>query len=92
MENREPESCVALISLVVEDQAAAEAINAALHAHAPRIVGRMGLPYEKRGLSLISVAIDAAAEEISALAGKLGSIPGVSARTVFSRRDGEKQA
>ena len=92
MENREPESCVALISLVVEDQAAAEAINAALHEHAPRIIGRMGLPYEKRGLSLISVAIDAAADEISALAGKLGSIPGVSARTVFSRQNGEKQA
>ncbi|MGI5883413.1 MAG: TM1266 family iron-only hydrogenase system putative regulator [Candidatus Spyradocola sp.] len=85
-------SRVALISLVVEDQEASEQINAALHAHAHRIIGRMGLPYPKRGLSLISVAIDAPAEEIAALTDALGAIPGVSSRTVFSRPDEETQA
>ncbi len=76
---------VALVSIVVEDPEAAERINTVLHGYSPYIIGRMGIPYPKRGIALISVALDAPANVISALSGKLGMIPGVSTKTIFSK-------
>lgn len=76
---------VALISIVVEDPSASERINNVLHDFSKYIIGRMGIPYPKRGIALISVAIDAPSDAISALSGKLGMIRGVSSKTIFSK-------
>ena len=80
MENR-----VAMISIVVEDYSAAESVNALLHQFGQYINGRMGIPYRARKISLISVAIDAPGDQISALSGKLGMIPGASSKTVYAK-------
>ncbi|MGI5925212.1 MAG: iron-only hydrogenase system regulator [Lentisphaerae bacterium] len=76
---------VALIGIVVENKDAVEPLNALLHSHGEYIIGRMGLPYPQRGVSIISIAIDAPADVISALAGKLGMIPGVSSKTIYAK-------
>ena len=75
---------VAVIAIVVENPDAVEAINRLLHDAADCILGRMGLPYRERGINLISVAIDAPQDVISALSGKIGALPGVSAKTAYS--------
>ena len=80
MENR-----VAMISIVEEDYSAAESVNALLHQFGQYIIGRMGIPYRARKISLISVAIDAPGDQISALSGKLGMIPGASSKTVYAK-------
>ena len=75
---------VAVIAIVVENPDAVEAINRLLHDAADCILGRMGLPYREKGVNLISVAIDAPQDVISALSGKIGALPGVSAKTAYS--------
>lgn len=82
------ESRLALIGIIVENTDSAERINAILHEYGPHIVGRMGVPYQKRGLSFISVMIDAPADVISALSGKLGMLPDVNIKTVYSKSTG----
>lgn len=76
------ETRVALIGIVLKDTGSVERLNALLHEHAEFIIGRMGIPYRKQGLSIISVALDAPQDVISALAGKIGSLPGVSTKTI----------
>lgn len=76
---------VALIGIVVDNKDSAEPLNALLHSYGEHIIGRMGLPYPQRGVSIISIAIDAPADVISALAGKLGMIPGVSSKTIYAK-------
>lgn len=80
MENR-----VALIGIIVENMDSTEKINELLHQYAARIVGRMGVPYHKRNVSIISVVLDAPQNEISTLSGKLGMLPGVSTKTVYAK-------
>ena len=75
---------VAVIAIVVENPDAVEEVNRLLHDAADCILGRMGLPYREKGVSLISVAIDAPQDVISALSGKIGALPGVSAKTAYS--------
>ena len=82
------ETRIALIGIMVEDAEAAERINALLHQYNQYIIGRMGLPYRAKELSIISVVLDAPNEAISALSGKLGMIPGVSTRTLYSKQGG----
>lgn len=79
------ETRIALIGIMVEDAEAAERINQALHQYSQYIIGRMGLPYREKGLSIISIVLDAPNEAISALSGKLGMIPGVSTKTLYSK-------
>ena len=79
------ESRIAIMAIIVEDTRAAEPINALLHQYGRYIIGRMGLPYDKRRISLMSVAIDAPQDVISALTGKIGNIPQVSVKTVYSK-------
>ena len=76
---------VALISIIVEDIEAAEKINGLLHDFRQHIIGRMGLPYKPKKISVISVAVDAPMDAISALSGKLGAINGVSTKTIYSK-------
>ena len=75
---------VAVIAIVVENPDSASDVNRLLHDAADYILGRMGLPYRERGINLISVAIDAPQDVISALSGKIGALPGVSAKTAYS--------
>lgn len=77
-------SRVALISIIVEKNNAAEELNGILHTYGKYIIGRMGIPYKQRNVNIISVAIDAPQDVISALSGKIGKIDGVSAKTVYS--------
>lgn len=85
MENSENGSRIALIGVIVEQRESSEAINAILHENAKYVVGRMGIPYPKQNVSIISVVLDAPDNVISSISGKLGMIPGVSAKTVCSK-------
>jgi len=76
------EDCVAVIAIAVRDLSAAQAVNALLHEYAACILGRMGLPCHDRAVSLITVVLDAPADQINALAGKLGRIADISVKSV----------
>ncbi len=75
---------VGVISIIVEDESSVGALNELLHNYGEYIVGRMGIPYRQRGVNIISVAIDAPQDIISALSGKIGAIKGISAKTALS--------
>ncbi|MBE6795550.1 MAG: iron-only hydrogenase system regulator [Ruminococcaceae bacterium] len=77
-------SRVAVISIIVEKNDSVDQLNSILHNYGEYIIGRMGIPYRQRHISLISVAVDAPQDIISTLSGKIGNLPGVSAKTVFS--------
>lgn len=79
MENR-----VAVMSIIVESPDIVERLNSILHEYNEYIIGRMGLPYRKRNISIISVALDAPQNTIAALAGKIGGLKGVSVKTAYS--------
>lgn len=83
------ESRVALLAIVVENGEAVGALNELLHAYGNYIIGRMGLPYPKRQVNLMSIMLDAPGDVISALAGKVGRLEGVSSKVVYSRLDQE---
>ena len=76
---------VAVMGIVVENTDSVERLNTLLHEYGSYIIGRMGIPYEKRGISLISVAVDAPQDVISAMSGKIGNIEGVTAKAVYSK-------
>lgn len=79
------ETRVALIGIVVESSGAVDKLNDLLHSYSGYIIGRMGVPYEKKKVSVISVAVDAPSDIIGALAGKLGRLEGISVKTVYSK-------
>ncbi len=76
---------IAVTAIIVEEPESVEKINATLHLYAQYIIGRMGIPYREKKISLISVALDAPADVISSMTGKLGNIPGVSVKTAYSK-------
>lgn len=78
------ETRVAVMGIIVEETSAVESLNALLHQYADYIIGRMGIPYRKRGVSIVSIAIDAPQDVISALSGKIGKLQGVSVKTAYS--------
>ena len=78
------ETRVALIGIIVEQESSAAALNALLHEYGGYIIGRMGVPYREKGVNIISVAMDAPGDVISALSGKLGRLEGVTAKTVYA--------
>ena len=78
------ETRVAVVGVIVEDIEQSEQVNAILHEHSQYILGRMGIPYRERGVSVISIAIDAPQDVINTLSGRLGKLPGISAKTAWS--------
>lgn len=78
------ETRVAVMSIIVENPDAVEALNKMLHQYGEYIIGRMGIPYRKRNVNIISIALDAPQNAISALAGKIGTLSGVSVKTAYS--------
>ncbi len=75
---------VALLSIIVSDTEQSQKLNEYLHEASEYIIGRMGLPYRKRNINIISIALDAPQDFISALSGKIGRLKGVSSRTTYS--------
>lgn len=78
------DSRVAVIAILVRDPDSVEALNGLLHEFWGYVVGRMGVPYAKRGVNIISVAVDAPQAVTSALTGKIGRLKGVSVKTVYA--------
>ncbi|MFI3258338.1 MAG: TM1266 family iron-only hydrogenase system putative regulator [Spirochaetales bacterium] len=76
---------IAVVAIIIEDKSQSETINKILSNYGDFIIGRMGLPYKKRQLNIISVMLDAPNEIINAVAGKLGAVKGVSTKTVYSK-------
>ena len=79
------ETRVALLGVVVENPDSVEELNALLHEYKDYIIGRMGIPYRERKVNIISIVLDAPADAISALSGKLGMLAGVSAKALYAR-------
>ena len=78
------ETRIAVMSIIVEDGQTVQALNALLHEYGEYIIGRMGIPYRKRKVNIISIALDAPQNTIAALAGKIGGLKGVSVKTAYS--------
>ena len=76
---------VAVISIIVENSEAIVTLNDLLHEAGNYIIGRMGIPYREKGINIISIAIDAPQDIINTLAGKLGKVEGISAKTTYSK-------
>lgn len=72
------------MGIIVENFESAEMLNPLLHEYGKWIIGRMGVPYRQKGINIVSVAIDAPQDVISALTGKIGKLLGVSVKTAYS--------
>ena len=79
------ETRVAVISIIIENPASIQPMNEILHEYSEFIIGRMGIPYRAKGISIISIAVDAPQDKISALSGKIGRLDGVNAKAAYSR-------
>lgn len=79
------ETKIALVGILVEDLESSARVNAILHDYAGYMVGRMGIPYRERGVSVISVVLDAPRDVVSALSGKLGMVGGISVKTMITK-------
>lgn len=80
------ETRIALIGIILESTDSVDEVNHLLSQNGSYIVGRMGIPYREKGVSIISIVIDAPNDIISSLSGKLGMLPGVSSKTVYAKR------
>ena len=76
---------VAVVSIIVEDEGAVTELNELLHRFGRHIIGRLGIPYRQRNVSIICIAMDAPNDEINALTGALGRIPGITAKAAYSK-------
>ena len=79
------ETRIAVMGIIVENTESVEALNALLHDYGKYIIGRMGIPYRERSLSIVSIAIDAPQNVISTLAGRVGNLEGISVKTAYSK-------
>lgn len=84
MENR-----VALIGIIVENRESIPSLNEILHNYSEYIIGRMGLPYARREIAVISLTLDAPTDIISSITGKLGMLPGVTAKSLMAKMNGK---
>ena len=80
------EKRIAILGIIVENDASVEHVNELLHDYREYIIGRMGMPYRERQISVISIVMDASNDIVSALSGKLGMLEGVSAKAVYSKK------
>ncbi|MBQ2768120.1 MAG: iron-only hydrogenase system regulator [Clostridia bacterium] len=79
------ETRVAVMGIIVEDTDSVEALNALLHDYGCYIIGRMGIPYREKNINIVSIAIDAPQDVISAFSGKIGKLPGISVKTAYGK-------
>ena len=80
------ETRIAVMGIIVENVASVEALNSLLHDYRAYIIGRMGIPYKDKGISVVSIAIDAPQDIISTLAGRVGKLDGISVKTAYSSK------
>ena len=80
------ETRVAILAILIEDDASIASVNAMLHESSEFIIGRMGLPYRVRKVNIISIMLDAPQDRINALAGRLGRLNGVTAKAVYAEK------
>ena len=80
----EQETRVAVMSVIVENVESVETLNNILHEYRDFIIGRMGLPYRQKKINIISIALDAPQDSISALAGRVGNLEGLKVKTIFN--------
>lgn len=80
------ETRIALIGIIVENSDSIEKVNELLHEYSNHIIGRIGIPYREKEVSIISIVIDAENNVISSLSGKLGMIKGISVKTIYSKK------
>lgn len=80
------EKRIAVLGIIIEDLEMSQHVNELLHEYGNVIIGRMGIPYNKKNVSVISVAIDADTDQISALTGKLGKLKGVNVKAAISKK------
>ena len=80
------EKRIAVIGIIVENKDSVDKLNALLHEYGECIVGRMGLPYRERNLSIVSLAVDAPQNTIAELSGKIGKLDGISVKTAYSNK------
>lgn len=80
------ETRIAVMGVIVENAGSVEALNAVLHDYRAYIIGRMGIPYKDKGISVVSIAVDAPQDIISSLAGKVGKLDGISVKTAYSSK------
>jgi putative iron-only hydrogenase system regulator len=78
------ETRVALIGIIVENTDSVQELNSILHIYNQYIIGRMGLPYHKKNVNIISVVVDAPQDVISSISGKIGRLKGISTKTAYS--------
>lgn len=78
------ETRIAVMGIIVENMESVEILNAVLHDYGEYIVGRMGIPYRKKNVNIVSIAVDAPQDVISAISGKIGKIRGISVKTAYS--------
>lgn len=86
MQEKQQDSRVTLVGIMVEDTDSVARINGLLHEYGSYIIGRMGIPYHEKQLNIISVVMDAPQSVVSALSGKLGMLPGVSTKCLYGKR------
>jgi putative iron-only hydrogenase system regulator len=79
------ETRVAVISIIVTESDRVEMLNELLHEYSDYIIGRMGIPYKEKGISIISVAIDAPMDKINSLTGALGRLDGINAKVTYAK-------
>ena len=85
------ETRVAVLAVIVREGSSIQTLNDLLHQYGQYIIGRMGVPYREKGVNIISVAVDAPADAISALSGKIGRLAGITAKTVYAPEDALQQ-
>ncbi len=80
------ETRVAMLGIIVENTEEIEHLNRILHDYAEYIIGRMGIPYSRKQMNIISIVLDAPEEQISALAGKIGMLRGISSKVIYGKK------
>lgn len=75
---------VAVAAVIIENPDSVEPLNRILHEYSNYIIGRMGVPYREKNISIISIALDAPQNIISSLTGKIGKLPGITTKTTYS--------
>lgn len=76
---------VGFIGIILENQKSADAVNHVLSGHAELILARMGLPRRDKGISVITLVVEASTDELGALSGQLGKIAGVSVKSALAK-------
>lgn len=78
------ETRVAIMGIIIEDTESVKKLNELLHEYGEHIIGRMGIPYREKGIHIVSIAVDAPQDKISAMSGKIGKLAGISVKTAYS--------